>query len=196
MKISQNKSVSLSYDLHVGDGQEERVLMERATEEHPLQFIYGTNQMLPAFEKELDSLQKGDTFSFTLTPEEAYGEYSVENEVELPRNIFEVDGKLDENVVKVDATLPMMDSNGNRINGTVMEITDTVIKMNFNHPLAGETLHFSGKVLDVRETTPEEIAALFGGGCGCGGCGCHDEDEPHEDHSHGGSCGSGCGCGH
>lgn len=199
MKISQNKSVSLSYDLHVGDADQHE-LMERATAEHPLQFIYGTNQMLPAFEKELDGLQEGDSFDFVLTPEQAYGEYDPENVVDLPRNIFEVDGKIDENVVKVDATLPMMDANGNRLNGTVQAIGDSTITMNFNHPLAGETLHFTGKVLEVRETTPEEIAALFsGGGCGCGGCGCgdHDDhDDAHHDH-HEGGCGSGgCGCSH
>ncbi len=64
--------------------------------------------------------------------------------------------------------------------------------MDFNHPLAGENLHFVGKVEDVKEATAEEIAAMFsGGGCGCGsGCGCGDED----DSSDGGCCGGGCGC--
>jgi FKBP-type peptidyl-prolyl cis-trans isomerases 2 len=75
----------------------------------------------------------------------------------------------------------MMDTNGNRLNGSVVEVKEDVIKMDFNHPLAGETLNFSGKVLTVRESTPEEIAALFapqGGGCGCGsGCGCGDGEE-------------------
>lgn len=195
MKISQNKSVSLSYDLHVGEG-DERELMERATPENPLQFIFGTNSMLPAFEKELDDLEEGAAFDFVLSPEDAYGEYVDENVVELPKNIFEVDGKIDEKVVFEGATLPMMDSNGNRLNGSVVAVGDNTVTMDFNHPLAGETLHFSGKVLDVKEATPEEIAALFSGGCGCGsgGCGCGDEHE--HDHEHGGcGCGSGsCGC--
>jgi len=44
--------------------------------------------------------------------------------------------------------------------------------MDFNHPLAGETLHFAGEVIDVHEPTPEEIAALTqSGGCDCGDCG-------------------------
>ena len=55
MKISTNKFVSVAYDLNVGEG-DERELMERATPERPLQFIFGTDSMLPAFENELNGL--------------------------------------------------------------------------------------------------------------------------------------------
>lgn len=192
MKISTHKFVSLSYDLNVGEG-EERELMERATSENPLEFIYGTNSMLEAFENNLAGLGEGEEFSFTLTPEEAYGEYDDESVVDLPRNIFEVDGKLNEDVVFEGNTVPMMDANGNRLNGSVVAVKDDVVTMDFNHPLAGETLHFSGKVLNVKEASPEEIAALLApqGGCGCGSsCGCGSDEEE------GSSCGSGgCGCG-
>ncbi|HCO67333.1 MAG TPA: peptidylprolyl isomerase [Dysgonomonas sp.] len=193
MKISPNKFVSLSYDLNVGeDGEKE--LMERATPEQPLEFIYGTNSMLEAFENNLDGLSEGDSFDFVLTPEQAYGDYDDEHVVDLPRNIFEVDGKVDENVVFEGNIIPMMDSNGNRLNGSVISVGDDAVKMDFNHPLAGETLYFSGKVLNVREASAEEIAALFapqGCGCGCGGneseaCDCSDKDAQ-------GGCGCGCG---
>lgn len=198
MKIQTNKFVALSYDLNVGEG-EQRELMERATPEQPLEFIFGTNSMLEAFEKNLDGFGEGDSFSFTLTPEEAYGEYDDEHVVDLPRNIFELDGKLNEEVVFEGNIVPMMDANGNRLNGSVVSVGDDVIKMDFNHPLAGETLHFSGKVLTVRDSTPEEIAALFapqGGGCGCG-CGGHDEEEAcgcGSSDQGGCGCGSGCNC--
>lgn len=205
MKISPNKFVSLSYDLNVGEG-DEKELMEKATPEQPLEFIFGTNSMLEAFEKNVGGLAQGDSFDFVLTPDQAYGEYDDDHLVDLPRNIFEVDGKMDESVVFEGNTIPMMDSNGNRLNGSVVSVSDDVVKMDFNHPLAGETLHFTGNVLSVREASAEEIAALFapqgggcGSGCGCGssddsegcgsGCGCGSSDE-----SEGSSCGSGCGC--
>ena len=205
MKISPNKFVSLSYDLNVGEG-DEKELMEKATPEQPLEFIFGTNSMLEAFEKNVDGLVQGDSFDFVLTPDQAYGEYDDDHLVDLPKNIFEVDGKMDESVVFEGNTIPMMDSNGNRLNGSVVSVSDDVVKMVFNHPLAGETLHFTGNVLSVREASAEEIAALFapqgggcGSGCGCGssddsegcgsGCGCGSSDE-----SEGSSCGSGCGC--
>ncbi|MBD8390246.1 peptidylprolyl isomerase [Dysgonomonas sp. BGC7] len=205
MKISTNKFVSLSYDLNVGEG-EERELMERATVETPLEFIYGTNSMLEAFEKNIDGLAEGDSFDFVLTPDEAYGEYDDEAVVDLPRNIFEQDGKLNEEVIFEGNIVPMMDTNGNRLNGSVVAVKEEVVTMDFNHPLAGETLNFSGNVLTVRESTPEEIAALFApqGGCGCGsGCGCGDSEEgdscgcgSHGEKETAGGCGSGCGCGH
>ena len=191
MKISPNKFVTLSYDLSVGEpGKEE--LMEKATVEQPLEFIYGTNSMLEAFEKNIDGLAEGDSFDFVLTSDQAYGEYNDEHIVDLPKNIFEVDGKMDENVIFEGNTVPMMDANGNRMNGSVVSVGDEAVKMDFNHPLAGEDLHFVGKVQAVREATQEEIAALFApqGGCGSGcGCGGHDKEE-----SDSCGCGSGCGC--
>ncbi|MDU1890461.1 MAG: FKBP-type peptidyl-prolyl cis-trans isomerase [Dysgonomonas sp.] len=200
MKISTNKFVSLSYDLNVGEG-EERELMERATPDHPLEFIYGTKSMLEAFEKNLDGLAEGDSFDFVLTPEEAYGEYDDDNVVDLPRHIFEQDGKLDEKVIFEGNMVPMMDSNGQRLDGSVVAVKDDSVKMDFNHPLAGETLNFTGKVLTVRESTPEEIAALFApqGGCGCGSCSCGGAEEEAcgcgSEKEMSGGCGSGCDCG-
>lgn len=196
MQISDNKYVTVTYDLNVGEG-EERELMEQATVQQPLEFIFGTNSMLEAFEDQLRGLSQGDTFSFRLTPEEAYGDYDDTKLLELPKNIFEIDGKIDKEVLFEGNTLPMMDSSGNRLVGSVVSIGEEVVTMDFNHPLAGEIMHFEGTVMGVREASVEEIAALFsGGGCGCGsggcgsgedgGCGCGSFDE---------SPAGGCGCG-
>ena len=184
MKISENKYVTLKYDLKVGDEGEVPELMEQATAEKPLEFIFGTNSMLEAFEKQLDGLSANDSFSFTLTSDEAYGDYDDEKVLELPKNIFEVDGKIDEEMLFEGNALPMMDASGNRLLGTILSTEGNVVTMDFNHPLAGESLHFDGTVLGVREATAEEIATLFveegnddeagcGKSCGksCGGCG-------------------------
>ena len=170
MKITKNKFVSVSYDLHVGDEDEKPELMESATEEHPLQFIYGMGMMLPAFEENIQQLETGSTFEFSLTPEQGYGEYVEDHVVELPKTIFETDGKFDAEYIVEGVTLPMINANGERMNGSVLEVKAEVVVMDFNHPLAGETLHFNGKVLDVHEATPQEIAAItqsMSGGCGC-----------------------------
>lgn len=194
MKISTNKFVSVTYDLNVGN-DDERELMERATAEQPLQFVFGLGMMLPAFEEHLKGLTTGDKFRFTLTPENAYGEFNEENVVELPKNIFEIEGTFDDEFITEGATVPMMDSNGQRINGSVLEVKKDVVVMDFNHPLAGETLHFDGEVLDVHEATAEEMAAMTSAGCGCGcdecgtdcECGCEENASGKE-----GSCSCGC----
>ena len=197
MRISKNKFVSVIYDLNVGD-ENERELMESATVEQPLQFIFGTEMMLPAFEEKIKELETGSKFQFSLTPENAYGEYIEENVVELPKNIFEVNGKFDDEYIKEGITLPMMSSTGERMNGSVLEVKDNVVVMDFNHPLAGETLHFSGEIIDVHEPTEEEIAAIsqaMGGGCG-GGCNCDDCGDDCDGGNHEQKGGCGCGCEH
>jgi FKBP-type peptidyl-prolyl cis-trans isomerase SlyD len=175
MKITTNKFVSVTYDLLVGE-DEERELMERATREEPMSFIFGVGMMLPAFEDEMLGLGVGDKFKFTITPADAYGEYNEENKMDIPKSVFEVDGKFDSGIVEEGKIVPMTDSDGNRLNGSVYEIKDDVVVMDFNHPLAGETLHFSGEVIDVHDPTESEIAALSGDSGGCGddcGCDCH-----------------------
>ncbi|GHT02459.1 peptidyl-prolyl cis-trans isomerase [Bacteroidia bacterium] len=186
MKITKNAIVSLGYKLFVEDDDAKKELMEETTPDHPLTFMCGIGMMLDAFEKNLDGLQVGDKFAFKLTPAEAYGEFVDENVIELPKNLFEIDGKFDAAQVVEGATLPMMDDQGNRLQGSVMEVKADVVVMDFNHPLAGETLQFEGEILDVHEPTPEEIAALTqGGGCGCG---CGDDCKCDEENSCGCNC--------
>lgn len=197
MGILDNKFVRLSYELYVGD-ENERELMEEATPERPLEFIYGMGMMLPEFEKQLFGKSAGDSFDFTLTSEQAYGERNPEAVQELPKDIFlNESGEFDSTVVFEGNTLPMYTPDGQTVQGSVLEVREDVVVMDFNHPLAGEDLHFIGKVLEEHEATSEEIEKFFGGGgcgsgCGCssgGGCGCSSSDEES------GGCGGGCGCG-
>jgi FKBP-type peptidyl-prolyl cis-trans isomerase SlyD len=75
--------------------------------------------------------------------------------------------------------------------GSVLEIKEEVVVMDFNHPLAGETLQFDGEVIDVHEPTPQEIAALSqegGCGCGCDSCDSDCDCEEEEGECNGGKC--------
>jgi len=202
MKITANKSVSAEYELYVdGESAGEQELMEKATVEQPLKFIYGVGMMLPKFEENLFGLQVGDKFDFTIANEDAYGQYDDDSVLDLERSIFEIDGKLDEEIIFEGNVVPLMDNEGNRVNAQVVTITDTHVTVDLNHPLAGENLHFKGSVLEVHEATEKELASLSGGcncgegGCGdgCGedgcsddACGCGDKSEKS------GSCGCGC----
>ncbi len=191
MAITKNKMVSLTYDLRVEGVEGE--LIEQATAERPLTFVYGAGVMLPKFEELLEGLEQGKSFEINLACADAYGEVDENAIVELPKNIFIIDGKFDDDIVTVGNTVPMMSTSGQRMDGLVLDVSDEIVKMDFNHPLAGEDLFFKGEILEVRDATDEEIAATVSGGCGSGcggGCGC-DDDSCSSDHSHGG-CGCGC----
>ena len=198
MNITQKTKVALSYALTV-DGK----IADQSTDEQPLEFIFGMGMLLPDFEKNIEGKTNGDEFKFTLTPENGYGELNAEAVVELPKEIFMVEGQIAEEVLTVGNVLPMGDNQGNKMMGTVKEVKDDVIVMDFNHPMAGKTLNFEGKVLSVTEATDEDLQAYMGGGgCGCGdgGCsegGCGDGgcgDGGCGEGSDFGGCGDGCKC--
>ena len=185
--------VTLTYDLRIDDQKGE--VIEQATEAQPLQFLYGAGVMLPKFESHLTGLREGEAFTLELKKDDAYGDVNNDAVVELPKNVFLVDGKFDDELIKLGNTVPMMSSNGQRMNGLVLELTEEIVKMDFNHPLAGEDLFFAGKVIEVREASDEELTQnLSGGGCGCGSGGC-DTDSGCEDDSCDPNSGGGCGCG-
>ena len=188
MKVENQKVVTLEYDLYVDgeNGQEE--MMEKATAEAPLVYCHGEGMMLPAFERAMEGLAEGEAFDFRIPCEEAYGEYDTDGVLQLDKKMFyNGDGEFDSERVYVGAIVPMNTADGQVINAQIAEITKEHVTIDLNHPLAGENLHFVGKVLHIRQVTEGELKALHHHGCGgCGGnCG-------------GGDCGGDCkegGCG-
>ncbi|MDU0368768.1 peptidylprolyl isomerase [Hymenobacter endophyticus] len=156
-QISENKVVTITYDLSVTDENQEKVLVESAEEDAPMVFLYGMSGLPDEFERQLSGKQAGDSFTFSLTPEQAYGDYDAQAVVEIPKNVFEIDGQIDEEMLQVGNFLPMADNQGHHMQGKVVEIGDSAVKMDFNHPLAGMVMHFDGKVADVRDATREEL---------------------------------------
>jgi FKBP-type peptidyl-prolyl cis-trans isomerase SlyD len=75
--------------------------------------------------------------------------------VTIPKDAF---GDMPKDELVEGAELPMQDNQGNRFFGTVVEVNTNDVLMDFNHPLAGEKLFFSGSVVDIREATPDELA--------------------------------------
>ena len=173
MKIEAKKVVTLQYDLYVDgeNGQEE--MMEQATAERPLVYCHGEGMMLPAFEQHMAGLQEGEAFDFRIACEDAYGEYDTDGVMQLDKKMFyNGDGEFDSERVYVGAIVPMNTMDGQVINAQIAEITKEHVTIDLNHPLAGENLHFVGKVLNIREVTEGELKALHHRGCGggCGGC--------------------------
>ena len=91
--------------------------------------------------------------------------------IDVPIHVFETDGILNEDICKVGNEVPMSDSEGNPLTGIINEISDTFVKMDFNHPMAGLDLFFTGKIVEVRDATDTELAGTMHS---CSGCGDHE----------------------
>ncbi len=156
MKIDKHKVVTLHYKLQ--EKSAEGDLVEETFGSDPLVFLYGAGAMIPKFEEELAGKKEGDQFAFGIESQDAYGEYNPDAIAPVPTEAFVVDGKLAEDLLQVGRVIPMRDQEGNQLLGTVMEVGEQQVKMNFNHPMAGVDLYFSGRIEDVREATEEEVA--------------------------------------
>ncbi|TND10274.1 MAG: FKBP-type peptidyl-prolyl cis-trans isomerase SlyD [Bacteroidetes bacterium] len=159
MNIADKHVVSVSYHLTVPDenGSAEQTV-EKTSPEEPFTFLFGSGGLLPEFEKNLSGKIAGDSFDFRITAENGYGVYQIENIVNIPIQAFlDESGKLDTEMVVVGNSLPMMDNEGHRLMGVVKEVALNHVRMDFNHPLAGKELHFTGEVLLVRPATAEEL---------------------------------------
>lgn len=180
MKIEKDKMVSVTYELRTGNKDGE--IVETADNVKPLVFPYGENIILPLFEAELLDKEVGDTFEIEIDAVNGYGVVNDYMVVDIPTNVFMADGILDDLVI-VGNRLPMM-TDGYSINGRVVSVDETNVKMDFNHPLAGKDLYFKGEIIDVRDFTEKELQGDFGNSCDCDNenCDC-DED-----------CGDDCEC--
>lgn len=172
MRIEKNKMVSLVYELR--ENHETGRVIESLNEARPLQFVYGTGRLLPVFESNINSLRAGDDFRFALSSEDAYGDRREEMIVNVPVSVFQAeDGKFNDDICKVGNEVPMMDNDGNRLNGIVNEITDEYVRMDFNHPMAGVNLFFTGKIIEVRDATQQELSGMNScSSCGSSSNGC------------------------
>lgn len=190
MKIAKNTVVEFSYELEV-----EGNIVDHTTKEKPLDYIHGTNSILPKLEEHIDGMEPGDKFTITLAPADAYGEIDPNKVIDLPKQAFEVNGEIREDLLVPGTKIPMLNSMGAVIPGIVVSVSEDSVKMDLNSEMAGKTLNFSGEIISVREATEKELKEGLHGEyihkCGCGGChgesGCGD-----------GNCGCGdgdCGCG-
>lgn len=210
-----NKYVTVAYELYTDNDKGIHELVEKAPIEHPFQFISGLGIALDSFENKILALTEGETFDFVLKVDEAYGPYEQDHVIELPKETFAINGRFDKDMVYPGAVLPLVNADGMRFQGLVLELKDNTVIIDLNHPLAGKDLHFKGQVVTMRDATNEEIQALInhegcncGGDCegGCeGGCGGHHHEHGEGEccgkHEHGkGECcgkhehGEGCGC--
>lgn len=158
MSIAKNNVVFISYQLAFPDEDGQPDVVEIVDEKEPMVFIHGLSGLPEAFEKNLLGLNEGDTFDFSISAEDAYGDVDPNAIIQLPKSIFQAEGQSADDILQIGNFIPMTDDQGNRMQGLVVSIEGETVTMDFNHPLAEKTLMFQGKILKIREATPEEIA--------------------------------------
>jgi len=148
MEIAKDTVVSIDYRLHLGDGN----IVDESDEGEPLVYLHGYEEIVPGLEKALEGKKAGDSLKVTVAPEDAYGQYDKDGVEEVPREDFPPDMELEAGGI-VTAT----DEEGDDVDFLVKEVREKTVVVDFNHPLAGKTLHFEVTVREVRKATPEEL---------------------------------------
>ena len=151
MKVEENKVISLEFTMTDDKGE----VLDSSLENGPFVFIKGTNSIVPGLEDEVNGKSIGDQFDVTLKPEEAFGEIDKESIMTLPKDDFkDINAELE-----IGMELEMADEEDPEQSYLVAitEITENDVTINGNHPLAGITLRFVGKVSKIREATAEEL---------------------------------------
>ena len=177
MKIAKNSVVEVIYEVRV-DGK----VVDSVSKDAPLDYIQGMGMLIPKFEQEIEGQEPGYEFDFIINPEDEYGEHDPKAVVEIPKSAFMVNGVLRDDLLVAGNVIPMFNSANEVCQGTVAEVKDETVVMDFNHPMAGKVMNFKGQVLTVREATEKELLeGLHGeflpreeGHCHC--CGGHHED--------------------
>lgn len=138
--VSEGKTVKVHYTLTV-DGQ----VVDSSNGREPLQFKVGDHKVIPGFEKAVTGMKAGEKKSFQLNPEEAYGPENPKAFQDVPKK------QLPPNITpKKGMTLSTTSKDGRRINVMIHEVKKDVVVINFNHPLAGKTLHFEIEVMEIQ----------------------------------------------
>jgi FKBP-type peptidyl-prolyl cis-trans isomerase SlyD len=158
MKVKANKVVKIIYELEIGN-ENDREMLEIVEDDEPMVFIQGMSGLPEAFEAQINGLQAGEEFKFSVEAAEGYGEPDPEAIIDFPIENFKMeDGKIPEGMLEIGNMIPFSNEDGNKMHGRIIEITENTVILDFNHPLAGQNMHFTGKILSVREATKEEIA--------------------------------------
>jgi len=163
MNTVQNDAfVAIEYTLTLGSGE----IVDKSQAGKPLGIVMGNGQIISGLERALVGRNLGDAFAVDVPAADGYGDVDGEMIQTMPRKNFPNSEK-----VEVDMVFQAQTPHG-AVSFRVKEVLDDEVVVDFNHPLAGENLHFDVKIVEVREVTEEDLHALHGcdGSHSCSGC--------------------------
>ncbi|MGB1328500.1 MAG: FKBP-type peptidyl-prolyl cis-trans isomerase [Porticoccaceae bacterium] len=149
MKIQNNSAVSFHYTLTDDDG----IRIDSSEGQEPLGYLHGAGNIIPGLEKALEGKTTGDSLTVAVTAAEGYGEVQKELIQEVPKEAFQgID------TIEVGMQFEAQTGQGGTVPVTVVAVTDELVTVDGNHPLAGKNLNFDVTIEDVREATEEQLA--------------------------------------
>jgi FKBP-type peptidyl-prolyl cis-trans isomerase SlyD len=181
MAIKQDQIIAIKYSASVDN----EVIDNNIEETEPLFFMYGRGQMMPGLETRITEMDIGDSADLEIPAAEAYGEYNPDVIQTVPKeHLAHLD--LHEGLV-----LQGQGENGEPVMVVVKQINEDSVVMDHNHPMAGQDVHFSVTIEDIRDPSDDELTM-----------GIAAENQHHHQHEEGGCCGGGdssnksggCGC--
>jgi len=149
MRIAKNAVVSIEFQLTNTAGQ----LVDSTPPGKPLEYLHGAAGILPALERALTGMAPGDSFDITITPDQGFGERQPRLVEVVPRSSWP-----NPELLTVGASVDREDETGEKQSFRIRALDADTVTVDGNHPFAGETLRFKGKVLEAREATTEELA--------------------------------------
>jgi FKBP-type peptidyl-prolyl cis-trans isomerase SlyD len=147
MTVSDGKTISMEYTLTL---ENQKDVLDTNVGSEPLTFTQGSHQIIPGLEHALEGMKEGESKTVTVKPEQAYGEVNPQAVQEVPIDQIPPDAR------KVGAQLQGKDAQGRLVHPKVKEVKDQVVVLDFNHPLAGKTLQFDVKILDIQTASPQQ----------------------------------------
>ena len=143
MTVSNGKQVTLEYTMKLDD----QSVVDTNVGQEPLKLTQGKHEVIPGLEKALEGMAPGEKKKVTVAPTEAYGTVDPKAFQEVDRKMVPVDAQ------KVGAQLEGTTTDGRKVFPRISEVKSETVVLDFNHPLAGKTLHFDVKVLDVAQAS-------------------------------------------
>lgn len=144
--VADDLVISMDYELTV-DGE-----IVDSSDDEPIQFLQGHGNIITGLEEQIYGMAIGENRKVTVTAENGYGIFDPEQIIEIPRDEFP-----EEIPLELGVELEMKDEDGDTLFARIAEVEDEVVVLDFNHPLAGQDLHFDVTVVGIRPATSEEL---------------------------------------
>jgi peptidylprolyl isomerase len=140
-KVEKGSKVKVHYKGTLTDGVQFDSSYDRG---ETLPFEVGAGQMIPGFDAAVVGMEAGDKKTVTIPSSEAYGERNDKAVQDVPKTAFPPDFEF-----RLNESVQGANEQGQPLIAKILEVTDESVKLDLNHPLAGEDLTFEIELVEI-----------------------------------------------